>query len=174
MATRTCCSGIMEVGKKGVVPMIVVVTGIIEEYADAGRTIDALVVYLTLLVSNVAPQCLHLQFVIKALAADPDPKFLEVAKECILDDGKGMAAPMLRPTLPCFKAFALQEKAEEGKQFREEMEAKGFVVDKMDVIEVLKGTTGTVVKSIHNILFGKESLAPSIFSMLDYSRKLRS
>lgn len=44
---------ITEVGKKAVIP--IVVTGIIEEYSDAGRTIDALVVYLTLLVSKCAP-----------------------------------------------------------------------------------------------------------------------
>lgn len=94
--------------------------------------------------------------IIKALAADPDPKFLEVAKECILEMMEKGWQPNTKTYTAVFKAFALQEKGEEGKQFREEMEAKGFVADKMDVTEVLKGTTGPVVKSIHNILFGKE------------------
>ncbi|KAK9920150.1 hypothetical protein M0R45_028710 [Rubus argutus] len=99
--------------EKGHCPMIVVVTGIIEEYADAGRTIDALVVYLTLLVSNCAPNVYTYSVVIKALAADPDPKFLEVAKERKAGGGQAVSGG-------------------NGK-------LRALWLDKMDVIEVLKG-----------------------------------
>lgn len=141
---------------KNVVPEVVVYTGIIEEYADAGKTKEALTVFKRMLFFDITPNAYTYSMVIKALSADPDPSSLVVAKELVMEMmGKGMQ-PNARTYTAVFEGFAGHEKMEEAKQFLEEIKANGFVADRKAMKamrHVLKGSKVHVVKSISGILF---------------------
>ncbi|XP_062002101.1 pentatricopeptide repeat-containing protein At4g38150-like [Rosa rugosa] len=144
-----------EVMDKGNMPGVVVFTGIIEEYAKMGRTLDALKAYKRMLASKVTPNSYTYSILIETLAGDADPKFLVVAKKYMLEMmGMGMKPNALTYTA-VFKGFAQRGKTEEAKQFLEDMKAKGFEPDEKAVREVLMGRRGPMVRSLFNILFGK-------------------
>lgn len=144
--------------EEGIIPPVVVLTGIIDEYAEAGKTAEALHVYRMMLDSeHCAPNAYTYSVIIKALAADPDPNFLGVAKEYVMEMmGKGMQ-PNASTYTAVFEAFAGEEKMEEAKQFLEEMKVNGFVADKkaMRAIRQVLEAKGPVVKTIIDILFGE-------------------
>lgn len=140
---------------QGLMPEVVIYTGVMEEYADAGKTGDVLKVYERMLESGTAPNSYTYRVLIKALAADPDSTFLEDAKKYLLemmDMGLQLNAEAYTAV---FKAFARREKAAEAKRFLEEMKGRGFVADEKAVREVLKVRRGPVVKSVIKILFAK-------------------
>ncbi|KAK9920149.1 hypothetical protein M0R45_028709 [Rubus argutus] len=109
-------------------PRFVVSTGIIDEYAEAGKTAAALHVYRMMLDSeycapNVYTYSCHHQ---SAWLLTPTPIFLVFAKRvCDGDDGKGMQ-PNASTLHAVFEAFAREEKMEEAKQFLEEMRLMGL------------------------------------------------
>ncbi|KAM5560819.1 pentatricopeptide repeat-containing protein [Rosa sericea] len=150
----------MEIGDlyadHGVLLPVVTMTGIIDEYAEAGKTAEALHVYRIMLDSeDCAPNAYTYSVIVKALAADPDPNFHVVAKEFVMEMmGKGWQ-PNASTYTSVFEAFAGQEKMEEAKQFLEEMKANGFVADKkaMRAFRKVLKVKGPVVKSIFDILF---------------------
>lgn len=147
-----------QVTEEGIIPPVVVLTGIIDEYAEAGKTVEALHVYRMMLDSeHCAPNAYTYSVIIKALAADPGPNFLGIAKEFVMEMmGKGMQ-PNASTYTAVFEAFAGEEKMEEAKQFLEEMKANGFVADKkaMRAIRQVLEAKGPVVKTIIDILFGE-------------------
>ncbi|KAM5560826.1 hypothetical protein ABKV19_021797 [Rosa sericea] len=138
-------------------PKVVIATGIIEEYTDAGKTKEALHVFR---IFSDLEHCNPYTYsvIIKALVADSDPSFLEIAKECLMEMmGKGLQ-PSPSSYTAVYEAFSRQEKMEEAKQFLGEMKAKGFVADNKAMRAmrlVLKGK-GAVIKSITDILFSDE------------------
>lgn len=144
-----------EVMDKGNMPGVVIFTGVIEEYAELGRTLDALKAYKRMLASKVTPNAYTYSVLIETLAGDPDPKFLGVAKKYMLEMmGMGMCPNAMTYTA-VFKGFAQRGKTDEAKQFLEDMKAKGFEPDEKAVREVLMGRRGPMVRSLFNILFGK-------------------
>ena len=156
----------MEIGndftEEGNIPQVVVLTGIIDEYGEAGKTMEALYVYRRMLESehcthDAAPNAYTYSVIIKALAADPEPDFLEVAKECVMAMmGKGLQ-PNASTYTSVLEAYERHEKMEEGKMFLEEMKTNGFVADReamRAMRHVLKGKR-PLVRIIIDILFGK-------------------
>ncbi|KAL6142456.1 hypothetical protein ACLB2K_060736 [Fragaria x ananassa] len=144
-----------EVMGKGNMPGVVIFTGVIEEYADMGRTLDALKAYKRMLASKVTPNAYTYSVLIETLAGDTDPKFLVVVKKYMLEMmGMGMRPNELTYTA-VFKGFAQRGKTKEARQFLEDMKAKGFEPDEKAVREVLMGRRGPMVRSLFNILFGK-------------------
>ncbi|XP_050379400.1 pentatricopeptide repeat-containing protein At5g02860-like [Argentina anserina] len=150
----------MEIGnditEEGSISKVVVLTGIVDEYAEAGKTMEALYVYRMMLESErCAPNAYTYSVVIKALAADPDPSFLGVAKEYVMEMmGKGLQ-PNAKTYTAVLEAFAGHEKMEEGKMFLEGMKANGFVANReamRAMRHVLKGK-GPLVRFISEILF---------------------
>lgn len=81
---------------------------------------------------------------------------------------KGMQ-PNARTYTPVFKAFARLEKdnVKKGNEFRMEMKAVRFRANKKAVMEVLKDRKGPVVKTVINILFGKQINCSSHCSILE-------
>ncbi|PRQ42581.1 putative pentatricopeptide [Rosa chinensis] len=140
---------------QGFMPEVVTYTGVMEEYAGAGKTGDVLKVYQRMLDYGINPNSYTYRVLIKALAEDPDSKFLGDAKKYLME----MMDVCLRPDAVAytavFKAFARLEKAAEGRRFLEEMKGKGFVADEKEVREVLKGRRGRLAKKVINLLFGK-------------------
>lgn len=142
-----------QIKDKGHMPDVVAHTAVIEAYAAAGKPKDALKLYLRMLACGVAPNAYTYSVLIKALAADP--KFVGDAKKYVLEMmGNGMR-PNAGTYVAVFEALAEEEKAEEGREFLEQMKGKGFVADEKAVREVLKSRRGPVVRSVINILFGK-------------------
>ncbi|XP_062005590.1 pentatricopeptide repeat-containing protein At5g39710-like [Rosa rugosa] len=143
--------------KNGYVPMILTLTGMMEEYADAGRTKDALIVYRMMEDNKCAanrPNAYTYSVIIKALVKDKDPDFLGVAKECVMEMmGRGMQ-PNAGTYVAVSEGFVEKEKAEEGRELVEVMKAKGFVADKKAVREVLKGQRGVLVDKVIKMVFG--------------------
>ncbi|KAL6142452.1 hypothetical protein ACLB2K_060732 [Fragaria x ananassa] len=139
---------------QGILP-VVVYTGVMEEYAGAGKSRDVLKVYRRMLNYGISPNSYTYRILIKALADDPDVKFLEDAKKYLME----MMDMALRPDAVAytavFKAFARREKVVEGRRFLEEMKRKGFVAEENQVREVLDGRKGRIVKNLFDILFGK-------------------
>ncbi|XP_050381005.1 pentatricopeptide repeat-containing protein At5g65560-like [Argentina anserina] len=150
----------MEIGnqvvEEGVIPNVLVMTGIIDEYAEAGKTAEAFYVYRMMAESeHCAPNAYTYTVIIKALAADSDHNFHGIAKDLVMEMmGKGMQ-PNASTYTAVFEAFVRQEKMEEAKQFLVEMKANGFVADKkaMRAIRRVPEAKGPVVKSIIDILF---------------------
>lgn len=68
--------------------------------------------------------------------------------------GKGMR-PNAGTYTALFEGFAKEQKVEEGREFLEQMKAKGFTPDEKAVREILKNRRGQVFRSIMDILFGK-------------------
>lgn len=142
-----------QIKDKGHMPDVVAHTAVIEAYAAAGKPKDALKVYLRMLACGVAPNAYTYSVLIKALAVDTS--FVGDAKKYVLEMmGKGMR-PNAGTYVAVFEAFAGEEKAEEGREFLEQMKGKGFVADEKAVREVLKSRRGPVVRSVINILFSK-------------------
>ncbi|KAK9920152.1 hypothetical protein M0R45_028712 [Rubus argutus] len=112
---------------QGLMPEVVIYTGVMEEYADAGKT----------------GRC------------SEDSTFLEDAKKYLLEMMDMGLRPNAEAYTAVFKAFARREKAAEAKRFLEEMKGRGFVADEKAVREVLKVRRGPVVKSVIKILFAK-------------------
>ncbi|KAM5560825.1 hypothetical protein ABKV19_021796 [Rosa sericea] len=142
--------------KNGNVPVILILTGMMEEYADAGRTKDALIVYRMMENNKCAanrPNAYSYSVIIEALVKDKDPDFLGVAKECVMKMmGRGMQ-PNAGTYAVVFEGFVEKEKAEEGRELVEEMKAKGFVADKKAVREVVKGRRGVLVDKVIKMVF---------------------
>ncbi|KAM5560816.1 pentatricopeptide repeat-containing protein [Rosa sericea] len=148
----------MEIGnnftEEGVIPQIVILTGIIDEYAEAGKTMEALYVYRTFW-EHCAPNAYTYSVIIKALAADPEPNFLGVVKECVMEMmGKGMQ-PNAKTYTAVLEAYAGHEKMEEGKMFLQEMKDNGFVADRkaMRAMRNALKSKRPLVKTIIEILF---------------------
>lgn len=137
---------------KGQMPDVVAHTAVIEAYANAGQSKEALKSYMRMLASGVAPNAYTYTVLIKGLAA-ADAKHLVDAKKYLMEMiGKGM-----RPNAPTytavFEAFARVEKMEEAKEFLWQMKEKGFVADEKDVRAVLSNNRGPVFRSVMSVLF---------------------
>ncbi|PRQ42451.1 putative pentatricopeptide [Rosa chinensis] len=144
--------------EEGDAPKVVVMTSVLEEYTEAGKATEALHLYQKMLDSeDCVPNAYTYNVLIKALAADPDPNFLGVAKECVMEMMGKKMQPSASTYMAVFEAYAGHEKTEEAKQFLEEMKINGFVADRkaMRAIRQLLNGKEHMLTSIMDILFGK-------------------
>ncbi|KAH7542867.1 hypothetical protein FEM48_Zijuj02G0120800 [Ziziphus jujuba var. spinosa] len=142
-----------QIKDKGHMPDVVAHTAVVEAYANAGQSKDALKVFMRMLASGVTPNAYTYTVLIKGLAADP--KYLGDAKKYLLElMGKGMR-PNAGAYTAVFEAFAKEQKVEDAEKFLEQMKAKGFKPDEKAVKEVLNNKRGPVFRTVMNILFGK-------------------
>ncbi|PON69541.1 Tetratricopeptide-like helical domain containing protein [Parasponia andersonii] len=142
-----------QIKDKGNMPDVVAHTAVVEAYANAGQTKEALKVFLRMLAAGVAPNAYTYSVLVKGLAADP--KFLGDAKKYVMEMmAKGMK-PNAGTYAAVFEAFAREEKEEEAREFLEQMRDRGFVPDEKAVREVLSSKRGPVFRSVIHILFGK-------------------
>ncbi|KAJ4850280.1 hypothetical protein Tsubulata_038921 [Turnera subulata] len=140
-----------QIKDKGHMPDVVAHTAVVEAYATAGHSKEALKVFLRMLASGVAPNAYTYSVLIKGLAADG--KLLGEAKKYVMEMiGKGMR-PNAGTYTAVFEAFVREEKVEEGREFLVKMKENGFVPDEKSVREVLGNKRGPVVRSVINILF---------------------
>ncbi|KAK8509930.1 hypothetical protein V6N12_001998 [Hibiscus sabdariffa] len=138
----------------GQMPVVVAHTAVIEAYAGAGRSKEALKSFMRMLASGVAPNAYTYTVLIKGLAA-ADAKHLADAKKYLMEMmGKGMK-PNAGTYTAVFEAFARAEKVEEAKEFLGQMKEKGFVPDEKDVRAALSDRRGPVFRSIMSIFFDK-------------------
>ena len=142
-----------QIKDKGHMPDVVAHTAVVEAYANAGQTKEALKVFLRMLASGIAPNAYTYAVLIKGLTVDP--KFLGEAKKYVMEMmAKGMK-PNAGTYVAVFEAFAREQKEEEAREFLEQMRGRGFVPDEKAVREVLSGKRGPVFRSVMNILFNK-------------------
>lgn len=142
-----------QIKDKGHMPDLVSHTAVVEAYANAGQSKEALKVFMCMLASGVAPNAYTYTVLIKGLTADP--KYLGDAKKYLLEMmGKGMR-PNASAYTAVFQAFAKEQKVEDAEEFLEQMKAKGFKPDEKAVKEVLSNKRGPVFRTVMNILFGK-------------------
>ncbi|EXB57577.1 hypothetical protein L484_022684 [Morus notabilis] len=142
-----------QIKDKGEMPDVVAHTAVIEAYANAGQTKEALKVFLRMLASGVAPNTYTYAVLIKGLAANP--KFLGDAKKHVLEMmSKGMR-PNASVYAAVFEAFARERKEEEAREFLVQIRERGFVPVEKAVREAMKDKRGPVFRSVMSILFGK-------------------
>ncbi|KAL6142455.1 hypothetical protein ACLB2K_060735 [Fragaria x ananassa] len=150
----------MQIGEQfteqGFLHPVVTLTGIIDEYAEAGKTNEALYVFRMMLESeDRAPNAYTFSVIINVLAADKDANFHGIAKELVMEMmGKGMQ-PNASTYIAVFEVFAGQGKMEEAKQFVKEMKGNGLVADKKAMRAMRGALRGKrpLVKIIIHILF---------------------
>ncbi|XP_062030262.1 pentatricopeptide repeat-containing protein At5g61990, mitochondrial-like [Rosa rugosa] len=142
--------------ERGILPIVVVHTCVIEAYFSFGKTKAALEAYQGMLAAGVAPNCYTYTVLIKGLTADPN--FIGDAKKCLLD----MMDRGMRPNAATYTAvlegFARKEdKAaeEEGKELVKVMIRKGHGPKAKAMMEVLKGSPTPLIRRVLDITFSK-------------------
>lgn len=141
--------------EKGQMPDVVAHTAVIEAYANAGQSKEALKTFLRMLASGVPPNAYTYTVLIKGLATGDDAKHLGDAKKYLMEMiGKGMK-PNAGTYTVVFEAFARLDKVDEAKEFLGQMKEKGFTPDEKDVKEVLNSKRGPIFRSVMSILFYK-------------------
>ncbi|XP_057427972.1 pentatricopeptide repeat-containing protein At4g38150-like [Lotus japonicus] len=141
-----------QIKDKGQMPDVVAHTAVLEAYAGAGKSKEALKVFMRMLASGVSPNAYTYAVLIRVLVKDA--KFLKDAKKYVLEMmDKGMR-PNAETYTAVFKGLVREEKLDEAVQLLEQMKAKGFVPDEKAVGEVLADKRGSVFRNVMNILFG--------------------
>ncbi|KAF2318930.1 hypothetical protein GH714_011843 [Hevea brasiliensis] len=118
-----------QIKDKGHMPDVVAHTAVVEAYANAGQSKEAL----------------------KALAADG--KLADANKYILEMMSKGMR-PNAATYAAVFEAYAKEQKEDQAREFLQQMKQKGFVPDEKAVREVLD-KRGQVFRTVINILFNK-------------------
>ncbi|KAL6137297.1 hypothetical protein ACLB2K_062589 [Fragaria x ananassa] len=86
----------------GFLHLVVILTGIIDEYAEASKTVEALYVY-RMTVQSIVLLMLTLAVIIMALAADPHSNFHGIAKEFVMEKRGRECSPILALTSLCLR-----------------------------------------------------------------------
>ncbi|XVF63251.1 hypothetical protein PTKIN_Ptkin09bG0072700 [Pterospermum kingtungense] len=139
---------------KGQMPDVVAHTAVIEAYANARHSKEALKSLMRILASGVAPNAYTYSVLIKGLATG-DAKHLGDAKKYLMEMIEKGMRPNAGTYTAVFEAFARMEKVDEAKEFLGQMKEKGFAPDEKDVKEVLNSKRGPVFGSVMSILFDK-------------------
>ncbi|KAL6180113.1 hypothetical protein ACLB2K_046781 [Fragaria x ananassa] len=142
--------------ERGILPMVVVYTCVIETYFSFGKTKDALEAYQGMLVAGVAPNCYTYTVLIKGLT--DDPYFIGDAKKCLLDMMDRGMRPNAATCTAVFLGFAKKEdKAaeEEGKELVKVMIRKGNGPKAREMMQVLKDSPTPLIRRVLDIVFSK-------------------
>ncbi|KAL6179323.1 hypothetical protein ACLB2K_050839 [Fragaria x ananassa] len=145
--------------ERGILPMVVVYTCVIETYFSFGKTKDALEAYQGILVAGVAPNCYTYTILIKGLT--DDPYFIGDAKKCLLDMMVRGMRPNAATNTAVFVGFAKKEdKAakEEGKELVKVMIRKGNGPKAREMMQVLKDSPTPLIRRVLDIVFSKANV----------------
>ncbi|KAK1571984.1 hypothetical protein Q3G72_025707 [Acer saccharum] len=140
-----------QIKDKGHMPDVVAHTAVIEAYANAAQSTQAINVFLRMLASGVAPNAYTYTVLIKGLAADAK-SFADAQKYLLEMMGKGMH-PNAATYTAVFEAFVREQKLDEAREFLQQMKIKGFLPNEKAVREVITSKRGQVYREVINILF---------------------
>lgn len=146
-----------QIKDKGTMPDVVAHTAVIEAYANAGQPKEALKVYMRMLASGVSPNAYTYTVLVRGLAAG-GARMLPDAKRHLLEMMDKGIRPNAGTYAAVFEAFATENRLDEGRQFLEQMRAKGFVPDEKAVRDHLasnrsRGDGGQVFRTVMGLLF---------------------
>ncbi|XP_061999136.1 pentatricopeptide repeat-containing protein At5g65560-like [Rosa rugosa] len=142
--------------QKGIEPIVLIHTSVIEAYLKFCKTKGALEAFLAMLAAGVAPNSYTYTVLIEGLAADRN--FFGDAKKYLLEMMDKGKRPNAATYTAVIEGFARQEgraAEDEGKEFVEVMMGKGFVPNAKAMREVLKGKPTSVIRRVMNIVHSK-------------------